>query len=245
MPSALLAKRVIVGEGATEAGFIRYSLNKWDSEREDLLMLTAVTNGCVATDGGGDSQAPKRATALAVLGYPTFLMVDGDVDTNADAIAAAAEAGVELLRWPNGKAFEDVVVDALDWPDLQSLVELAAEEISEEAVRATVGAQLGAKPLADLDIAAWRTAYGDDEVRTAIAWASKGKMVRSGSNSDNKEKSDKKAWFKRQDRGERLARLVFDVRLRLDPDSDLVKGLQQLKVFATPVNEATGSDESA
>jgi hypothetical protein len=88
-------------------------------------MLTALTNGCVAIDGEG-SQAPNRAKTLAVLGYPTFLMVDGDVDTNASAIAAAAEAGVELLRWPDGKALEDVVVEVLDWEDLQSLVELAA-----------------------------------------------------------------------------------------------------------------------
>lgn len=240
-PSALLAKRVVVGEGATETGFIRYSLDTWDEERGDPLTLTAVTSGCVPTDGGGDSQAPNRAKALATLGYPTFLMIDGDVSTNRSAIAAATDAGVEVLRWPEGMALEDVVVAALSWEDLQTFVDLAAEETSQDSVCATVGAQLGVGLLAELDVALWRGAHGDDDVRAAIANASKGKKV------DGTSKSDGKAWFKREDRGERLARLVFAARPRLNPETDLVKGLLQLKVFVTPAvgTRAPGSDDPA
>jgi putative ATP-dependent endonuclease of the OLD family len=240
-PSALLAKRVVVGEGATETGMVRYSLEAWDDERADPLMLTAVTNGCVATNGGGDSQAPHRAKALAALGYPTFLLVDGDVSTNIEAINSAKAAGVEVLRWPDGMALEDVIVVALDWADLQAFIELAAEEASEESVCASVGSHLGVGPLPDLDVSRWRNLHGDEAVRGAIAKASKGKNVAGDS------KSDGKAWFKREDRGERLAQLLFAARGRLDPDCVLVKGLQRLKAFATPavVSEAVGSDDTA
>jgi putative ATP-dependent endonuclease of the OLD family len=234
-PSALLAKRVIIGEGATEAGFVRYALAAWDAERSDPLELTAVTNGCIATNGGGDSHAPNRARALCLLGYPTFLMIDGDVSTNAEAVAAAKQAGVDLLQWPEGLALEDVVVDALSWDDLQKLIELAADEASDESVRATVAAHLGVQPLEDLEVEQWRSRFGDDAVRSAISNAAKGKKVGSDT------KSDGKSWFKREDRGERLGRLVFEARSRIDAETDLVRGLQRLKSFVTPAQTAKAS----
>lgn len=234
-PSALLAKRVVVGEGATESGFIRYALAAWDAERLDPLELTAVTNGCVATSGGGDSQAPNRARALRLLGYPTFLMIDGDVTTNAEAVAAAKSAGVVLLQWPEGLALEDVVVNAFSWLDLQRLIDLAADETSDESVRATVGAHLGVNNLEYLNVEQWRSTFGDDTVRSAIAKAAKGKKVGTDT------KSDGKAWFKREDRGERLGRLVFETRSRIDADTDLVRGLQQLKSFVTPAQTTKAS----
>lgn len=234
-PSALLAKRVVVGEGATEAGFIRYALAAWDAERSDPLELTAVTNGCVATNGGGDSQAPNRARALRLLGYPTFLIVDGDVSSNAEAIAAAIQAGVDVLQWSEGFALEDVVVRALAWNDLQALVNLAADETSEESVRAAVAAQLGVQALENLTVEEWRDEFGDDVVQSAIASAAKAKKI------GGQDKSDSKAWFKREDRGECLGRLVFEARPRIDADTELIRGLRRLKNFVTPVQTTTSA----
>ena len=227
LPSSLLARRVVVGEGATEVGFIRYLMNAWDSEADDPLALTAVTLGCAVANGSGDAHAPIRARALQELGYPCFLMVDGDVVANADAIAQARQAGVDVLRWPDESSLEDVVVHALDWSDVQALVDLALEDVSADAIRAKVGAHLGRPPLTSTDVEEWAKEFGQEEVRLSIAKAAKGQKVKEGS------KSEGSAWFKREDRGERLGKLVYNSMSRIQADTALVSGLERLKAFAT------------
>jgi len=223
-PSSLLARRVIVGEGATESGLMRQLLWIWDQELEAAKQFNAVTSGVTVTNGGGDSQAPVRAAALARLGYPTLLLLDGDVTTNGAQVAYAAAAGVEVVQWSSGKALEDVIVDALPNDALQKLVDLAVDETSEESVRATVGSRLSAT-LTDTDVSVWIASHSDSSVRAAIASAAKG---RKNSGSD---KAESKAWFKREDRGERLGNLVSE-NLTQVPGSELHANLALIKKFA-------------
>lgn len=222
-PSTLLARRVIVGEGATETGLLRHLLGVWDQERKDPDVLTAVTAGVTVTNGGGDSQAPARAAALARLGYPTLLLLDGDVTSNAAAVQTAKDAGVEVVQWPAGDALEDVIVDALPTDALQQLVELASAESSEEGVLASVQRHVGEQSLTTSLVSDWLELYDDPTVRSAIAAAAKGKK--------HEKKDDSRAWFKREDRGERLAAFLVSVRNEL-AKSELAGGLGQVKKFA-------------
>jgi hypothetical protein len=234
-PSALLARRVIVGEGATETGFVRQLLWHWDSDRQNAADLTAISMGVTVTNGAGDIHAPHRAAALATLGYPTLLVADNDTD-NDEAVEVATAAGANVALWPEGMALEDVVCHDLPLPALQQLVDLAADESSQEGVIAAVGHRLEDQ-LDSLDVGAWIEAHGEDRVREAMASAAKGRKT-DGS------KVESKAWFKREDRGERLAALVLLYSLVI-ADTDLGRGLQAIHEFAYgapadsgPVSEA-------
>lgn len=171
------------------------------------------------------------------LGYPTLLLIDGDVTSNADAVAAARGAGVEVVQWSTGKALEDVVVEALPLEALQPLIELAVEETSDEGVRTSVAAQLGASSLPELNVASWISEYGLEQVRVAISAAAKGKKAGDG------KKLDQKAWFKREDRGECLGELIKSYRASLG-FTELAEGMRKVKLFAYQDTEATKSSVS-
>lgn len=131
-PSALLAQRVIVGEGATETGILRRLLEYWDADpgRE----MTSVTLGVVVTNGDGDSHAPRRSRCFVTLGYPTMTVLDGDSIGTTGSIQAAKDAGVAVLQWSAGNALEDVIAASLDEAGLQAFVDAAAGEIGPDSV---------------------------------------------------------------------------------------------------------------
>lgn len=230
-PSSLLAQSVVVGEGATEVGFVRELLHEWDEERPALNQITSVTAGVGVTNGSGSSQAPKRARALADLGYPTLLVIDGDVTDNASDIADAVSAGVVVVQWPAGCALEDVVAGESSVACLQAIVNAAADERSEESVISAVGSRLG-QQLTDIEVADWITAHGDQAVRTAIGGAAKGAKA-------NGTKTDSNAWFKREDRGAQLAAIVRAHSADLSGEV-LKNGVRTLKEFVYGADEIVG-----
>jgi putative ATP-dependent endonuclease of OLD family len=228
-PSALLGRRVIVGEGATETGMLRRLLCIWDQLTHE--QVTSVTSGVVVTNGGGDSHAPKRARCFQTLGYPTMLVIDGDSPDNSPEAQAAAGAAVDVVQWSSGCALEDVITRALDASGLQAFVDAAVEEIAEPSVRDGLANWLPTVP-DSLDVAEMIQAHGLTAVRTAIASAAKGKYL-SGI------KKDSKAWFKREDRGERLADVVWAHRQSL-AGSELAQGLTRVQTFVyAPIDTAS------
>ncbi|MEX5237333.1 ATP-dependent endonuclease [Kocuria arenosa] len=222
-PSALLAQRVVVAEGATEVGLVKQLLWDWDSQCTELTDITSVTAGVAVTDGGGSDPAPKRAKALATLGYPTFLLIDGDVEANRQLITDASQAGVVVAQWPRGCALEDVVVDALDPDGLQEFIDIAVSERSSESVLASVSHHLG-KQLKTLEVSEWFASHNKAEIKHAIALAAKGSK-------SNGKKEESKAWFKREDRGAELGALLIR-RFVLLTGEDLLTGLDTLRAFA-------------
>jgi len=229
-PSALLGRRILVGEGATEVGFLRGLLRHWDEDRfgADEPLVSAV--GTVIVNGGGGTQPTQRAQAFRRLGYPTLLLMDND-DRAVDAEAAAAStAGVVVERWTLGNALEDEIVQALSADGLQALVDLAVELRGEESVQAAVSSRLGDKPLTGTDISQWQADVDTDNatLRTAIAGAAKGKK--------------NNAWFKREDAGEALAAVVVVHAAGLE-GTELMRVIDRTRTFAfcqepAPADEA-------
>lgn len=232
-PSAILGRRVIVGEGATETGLLRRLLERWDVSDGDDGNVTAVAAGAVVTNGDGDSHAPKRARSFAQLGYPTMLVVDNDTTGNAKALAKATQLGVEVVQWPTGMALEDAIVEALSVEGLQAVVDLAVDEIGEASVLASLSPWLTSAPDAP-SIEDMIEADDEDTVRAAVAAAAKGLTDLAGA------KADSRAWFKREDRGERLADVLIEYWSDLE-DSSLGEGLQEIREFSVrgvpPVEE--------
>ncbi|GAA3312920.1 ATP-dependent nuclease [Arthrobacter ramosus] len=219
-PEALLGRRVLVGEGATEVGFLRGLLRHWDSERIAADQAPSAAIGTVVVNGGGGTQSTQRAQIFRNLGYPTCMLIDND-DRSIDHSVKDAEAvGVEVCRWTSGSALEDEVVRALPAEGLQAVVDLAVEIRGAQSILATVGAKLGHSPLTGIVVDRWQAQTGIDaqKIRTAIAGAAKTKH---------------NEWFKREDRGEELATVVIAHWAGLE-ETHLMKVIGQLRAFAYP-----------
>lgn len=217
-PHALLGRRVLVGEGATEVGFLRGLLHHWDEDRIEADQAPAAAIGAVLVDGRGGAQATQRAQHFQQLGYPTCMLVDND-DRNVDQCVNEAKVlGVSVYRWAFGNALEDEVIQTLSIGGLQAVVALAVDIKGEQSIQATVGDRLGGITLSGTDVVAWQQQAGVEiaELRTAIAAAAT--------------KKDK-SWFKREDHGEDLAGVVIAYRDDLE-GTYLLEVLEQLQGFA-------------
>ncbi|MBY6414418.1 ATP-binding protein [Rhodococcus sp. BP-252] len=219
-PAALLGRRVLVGEGATEVGFLRGLLRHWDAEQISKGEVTAAVVGTVLVNGAGGTQPTQRAQNFQHLGYSTCMLVDNDDREVDDSVAQARAAGVEVYRWTPDNSLEDEVVKTLAIAGLQAVVDLAVEIKGEQSIQASVSAKLGGQQIDGTDVTAWRQQAGVDEltVRNAIAGAAVAK---------------KKEWFKREDRGEELAGVVIAHWDGLE-SSHLMKVIGKLQDFAYP-----------
>ena len=217
-PDALLGRRVLVGEGATEVGFLRGLLRHWDAQRIAAEQPGAASLGVVLVNGGGGAQSTERAQHFQELGYPTCLLVDNDDPAINKSVEQAMDSGVIVHRWGTDNAIEDEIIQTLDAHGLQALIDLAVKIRDEHSIRANVGASLSNDQLTGTDFAAWQAQAGvnETEIRGAIAAAATAK---------------KKEWFKREDRGEELADVV--IRHWADLDSThLMKVIDDLRNFA-------------
>ena len=230
-PSALLGRRVLIGEGATEVGFLRGLLRHWDAERIPADQASAAAIGTVLVNGKGGTQPTQRARNFQQLGYPTCMLIDNDDRTIDHSVTDAEAVGVAVHRWTFGNALEDEVIQTLSAEGLQAVVDVAVDIKDEQLIQATVGAKLGNKQLTGTNVAAWHTQAGVDEpaIRTAIADAATVKG---------------KEWFKREDRGEELAEVVIAHWDGLD-GTNLLKVISELRAFAYPIAPETSRSKNA
>ena len=230
-PSALLGRRVLVGEGATEVGFLRGLLRHWDAERIAADQAPAAAIGTVLVNGKGGTQPTQRAQNFQQLRYPTCMLIDNDDRTIDQSVSDAEAIGVAVHRWTSGNALEDEVIQTLSAEGLQAVVGVAVDIKGEQSILATVGAKLGNKKFTGTNVAAWQAQAGVDEpaIRTAIADAATTK---------------EKEWFKREDRGEELAGVVIAHWDGLD-DTNLLKVINELRAFAYPITPETSPSRDA
>lgn len=219
-PHALLGRRVLVGEGATEVGFLRGLVRYWDTERIAADQAPAAAIGTVLVNGQGGTQPTQRAQNFHQLAYPTCMLVDNDDRAIDQSVGDAASLGVLVHRWTLGNALEDEVIQTLSAGGLQAVVDVAVKIKGEQSIQATVSAKLGGKALIGTDVAGWQTQAGVDEpaIRKAIAAAATTKD---------------KEWFKREDRGEELAEVVI-AHLGGLKNTHLMKVIGELRAFVYP-----------
>jgi len=230
-PDALLGRRVLVGEGATEVGFLRSLLRHWDAERLATGQAPAAAIGTVVVNGRGGTQPTQRAQNFRQLGYPTCMLVDNDDRSIDQSVEDAQHAGVIVQRWTAGNALEDEVIQTLAPGGLQAVVDAAVAIRGEPSVQAIVAARLGIAGLAGTDAVAWQAQANVDEssLRTAIAQAATAKG---------------QEWFKREDRGEDLAEVVAAHWDGLE-GTHLMAVIDALREFAYPVTPEPAMPESA
>ncbi len=231
-PDALLGRRIMVGEGSTEVGFLRGLLHHWDARRLASDEAPAAAIGTVLVNGKGGTQPIQRAHNFQQLGYPTCMLLDNDDRTIDTCVREAEAAGVSVQRWAPGNALEDEVIQTLSPDGLAAVVALAVEIRGEESILTTMSAALGGVQLTSTDCSEWQTQASVDMqgVRDAIAATATAK---------------KKEWFKREDFGERLAEVVIANWDGLE-DTHLMKVIGELRAFAyPPASEKSAIDGDA
>jgi hypothetical protein len=231
-PAALLGRRVLVGEGATEAGFVRRLCGYGDEKRQRLNKPTSITAGVEIVNGGGGDQALQRAIVFSKLGYPSAVLIDNDDPEIEARVAEAKAAEVDVVRWSSGRAIEDEFAHALDAAGLREFVAVGIENRGEESIRAQVAGQLGRRSseLVGVDPFAWVEDGDESTLREALAAAAKGHKGKLG-DSGKARREARSAWFKREDHGERLAELWMAHHRDLRAESALPAVLNQVKAF--------------
>ena len=238
LPAALLAKRIVVCEGKTEVGLLRGLAPAWDVDEETPLALMGT---CFVLGGGADS--PRRARLLCDLGFEVLLLADDDLDRGNlaawNALAAeAADAGVAVLRWPQGQAVEDQLFGGLPLAGVDDLIELRIESSDDpdngaQSIRDLVADRLDCDA-ADLDgpsVADWQAATGAqfEDITSALADAAKAK-----------------SWFKNETMGRAVAAVLLKHLESVPSDSPLVTTLHQVRQFCyPPADPVNGQDDVA
>lgn len=186
-PEALLARRVIVAEGATEVGLCDALDEAWTIDTGGSFGY----RGVVVVDGGGGTQPAEISGNLATLGYDVALLIDSD------AKAKVGKArGVAVLAWPGGLCTEQRL--AADLP-VAALTQMAAvaDERGGRGVRDALANELKVprSALKEGDPSMWIDVVGAAAFRTAFG---------------NVAKRKSQSWFKCRDQGAFLGRLVAE-----------------------------------
>lgn len=186
-PQALLARKVIVAEGATEVGLCQALDESWTTETGGSFGY----RGVVVVDGVGGTQPAEIAGHLASLGYEVALLIDSDAKAK-----VSKAVGAQVFAWPQGLCTEQCLAN--DLPEV-AITQMAtvADERGGRGVREALADLLGA-PRASLregDPASWITAKGVDAFRKAFGDLAKKKN---------------QSWFKTRDQGAFLGRLIAE-----------------------------------
>jgi putative ATP-dependent endonuclease of OLD family len=204
-PGALLARKVIVAEGATEMGLCFALDEAWGLQTGANFGYL----GVVVVDGMGGTQPAEIAGHLASLGYDVALLVDSDAKAK-----VSKAAGALVLAWPGGVCTEQRLANDLPVAAIIQMV-IAASERGGRGVRdaladrlkvdrATLNEDEPASWVEAVDLPTFRTAFGDVAM------------------------SKKQAWFKSREQGTFLGGLVvkhWDA-IANTPTHDLIARLQ-------------------
>lgn len=164
-PEALLARSVIVCEGATEHGFLR-GLDRYRVANGGVSL--SAQNAAII-DGGGDNVF-KRARAFQLLGYRTAVLHDSDKIPTPDIKAEIEAAGGSTFAWRHGCALEEELFLALPESTALKMLEYAVERRGEHAIDAQIRSTSAAKH----SLASCRASL-TEEARTVLGLASKAK----------------------------------------------------------------------
>lgn len=143
-PEALLAKTVLVCEGASEVGLMR----GLDQVRIANGQPPIAACGCALVDGGGN-ELFTRAIAFQALGYRVAAMRDSDVHPTPDLEEKFGAAGGQRYRWRDGRALEDEIFLTVSVQAVPKLLQLAIEAKEEPLINEHIkSASQNAKDLA-------------------------------------------------------------------------------------------------
>ena len=217
VPSALLAAKVVVAEGATEEGICLALDEAWT---EELSGTSFAYRGVSVVYGHGSNQPANTAKFLIQLGYGAAIFVDSDSNDQ-----AGRAVGATVLRWPgdgDGASSEQRIALDLPLDGLREMIQLAVSSSKShdaKAVRNAVVAKLQAAGVQATDAefdpdapADWPLRVDEAAFRAAFGLAAKNSK-----------------WFKDRHEGHRLGQLVARhwTALANTPTRKVLEGLRE------------------
>ncbi|MCC6241929.1 MAG: AAA family ATPase [Gemmatimonadaceae bacterium] len=205
-PHALLARKVVVAEGATEVGICQALDEAWTNETGRSFGY----RGVVVVDGGGGTQPAEISGHLAALGYDVALLIDSDAKAK-----ISRAVGARVLAWPKGLCTEQSLANDLPEAAINRMA-MVADEHGGRSVREAISDRLGV-PRASLregDPTSWIDAKGLDAFRKAFGDLAK---------SDH-------AWFKNRSLGVFLGHLIAEYWEQI-PSTSTYEVIGKLKEF--------------
>jgi hypothetical protein len=184
-PGSLLARKVVVAEGATEVGLCLSLDEAWTAETGASFGY----RGVAVVDGGGGTQPAEIAGHLATLGYEVALLIDSDAKAKVSKAAGAC-----VLAWPDGLCTEQRLAADLPIAAIRQMAVLADDRGGRgvrDAIADRVG--VGRAELKEAEPASWVDAVGASVFRKAFGDVAKKKN---------------QAWFKSREQGAFLGSLV-------------------------------------
>ena len=196
-PSAFLSRRVIFGEGKTEYGLLLGLVDLWNQDRLLASKAPAASFGVTVADGGGGSNAPRRARLMNGAGYEAIVLMDNDDRSVDSEVAKAEREGVTFRRWDTGHDTERELVEALTAAQLKEILAIGvANRVNEQTILQDLGNQDDTDAdLRSLDVDDWIENHGFtlSSARALIASAAK-----------------EYSWFKNPYQGRRLAEWIVE-----------------------------------
>lgn len=186
-PEALLARKVVVGEGVTEQGFCDALDDAWTAETGASFGY----RGVVVVDGGGSTQPAEVAGHLVALGYVVALLIDSDAKAK-----ASRARGSTVLAWPGGVSTEERLALDLPLPAIREMTKEATIRAKKglNSVRDALAGNIGKpKTIFRDEPEAWVDVVSEADFRAALGAQAK-----------------THGWFKSRDGGAYLGGLVCD-----------------------------------
>lgn len=164
---AFLAPKIIVCEGATEAGFLRALDDYWIVKEKSSFAY----QGIATFDANGANKIKDIAESLTQLSYDIAVLADSDAPNDfSDAEAAElSNKGVTVIKWNGGVSIEERVFADLPWPGVIASFEAACMiHGTRDKVLDQVETQYG--PGFDRNFETW---MADPQLRAALGKAAK------------------------------------------------------------------------
>jgi putative ATP-dependent endonuclease of OLD family len=207
-PEALLARTVVVCEGASEIGLLRGI----DQHRASESGESAYAAACAFLDsnGGTPERTLQRAQLFRGLGFETIAFIDSDVKFDQDELKKTQVAGVHVFLWADGRALEQAMFAGVPHAAVDELIDLAIELNSEQEVDSSITDVSANK----LTLESVREAFATDskysaEIREVLGKAAK--LSRKGKNGA----PARKGWFKSITRMEAAGKEVIGPCMKL------------------------------
>ncbi|WP_176484208.1 ATP-binding protein [Glutamicibacter sp. BW80] len=231
VPSSLLARKVVIGEGKTEHGLLAACFDAWDRERKAAGLSSSAGEGLAIQDGNGGEKAVIRAGAMAPLGCAVLALIDNDARTADPHVVRAEQAGATVVRWDYNQCIESQVCAQLDAGELQNFISLGVEHRGAESTVLDDIQVIGHAQVSSLVVSDWLHIYSNEQVRSFVAIAAS---------------HSKRGWFKDVDAGRALGEWLLE--RRASPNLAAVFArLDRIKTFvygASLLTETAGSTDA-
>ncbi|MCK5944290.1 MAG: AAA family ATPase, partial [Planctomycetes bacterium] len=204
---AMLSRRVLVCEGATEMGLVAGLDEHWTSSGGQPLALAGVG----MANAGSASKVARVAMAFRELGYPTALLADSDekLSLTPDELQ---ENEVEVLMWDGNVCTEERIFLDLPWDGVGELVRLAREAGVPVADHVASAMEVSPKTLGE-DCDLWLLHHDENALRAALGTSAKSK---------------RSPWFKNHRSGVAVGKIVA-AHVASIPESDLAIKIEMLR----------------